>query len=163
MLIRELLTNSVHLLESYSSAHFTPATGSGQESSISSSPSGTPVALLCPVIRDPGRGGCVLAGMCEGEKMCIHVPQTDWCLSFGVLTLQGPGRSSPVSVWCQNVLLLNHLMASDSQCECGWFLVFACLLFLRIDFWKWDYFSVHYFQIVFSAGPNFRATGASAE
>lgn len=47
--------------------HFTLAPGSGQEPSISSSPSGTLVALLCH-----GRGGRVLVGMCERERAYMY-------------------------------------------------------------------------------------------
>lgn len=77
MLIRELLTISVYPL---SPASWTPGVDrglpqprSGQESSISSSPSGTPVALLCPVVREAELGGCVLAGMCERERECVSM------------------------------------------------------------------------------------------
>lgn len=57
------------------------------------------MALLCPVIREAEIGGCVLAGMCERERECVSMCVGGACaLSVGVLTLQGQGRSSHVSV-----------------------------------------------------------------
>lgn len=131
-LLRELLTISVYSLVSclLDRPEIYP--------SIRSSTSGAPVALLCPVIREAKIGGCVLAGMCERERECVSMCVGGACAcQWGVLTLQGQGRSSHVSVWRQNVLFLNHLVASDSQCEqqlWRWvLLVFACLSFLRVD------------------------------
>lgn len=56
--------------------HFTLATGSGQEPSISSSPSRILVALLCH-----GRDGCVLVGICERERarMYTHLGVAGTC------------------------------------------------------------------------------------